>query len=162
MQRWLIGLPVALVLLVLVLLCAGQFGLLQGPQPDDLGVREGRLKPPSTTPNSVSSQAGLHAGHPRREEAAISPLPMAGSPAQAIARLRAVVASMPGGRVIESRDDYLYAQFRSRWFGFVDDVEFWADPAEGVVHVRSASRVGRRDLDVNRRRIEAIRDGLQR
>ena len=42
----------------------------------------------------------------------------------------------------------------------VDDVEFWADPAAGVVHVRSASRVGVKDLGVNRARIEAIRSRL--
>ncbi|MEY2896226.1 MAG: hypothetical protein RL669_495, partial [Pseudomonadota bacterium] len=30
-------------------------------------------------------------------------------------------------------------------------------PAEGVIHVRSASRLGRRDFGVNRERVEAIR-----
>jgi uncharacterized protein (DUF1499 family) len=45
---------------------------------------------------------------------------------------------------------------------FVDDVEFWVDPAAGVVQVRSASRVGRKDLGVNRARIEAIRERLAR
>jgi uncharacterized protein (DUF1499 family) len=44
--------------------------------------------------------------------------------------------------------------------GFVDDVEFWFDPAAGVVQLRSASRVGRGDLGVNRQRIEAIRRRL--
>ena len=32
-----------------------------------------------------------------------------------------------------------------------------AAPAEGVIHLRSASRLGREDLGTNRRRIEAIR-----
>jgi uncharacterized protein (DUF1499 family) len=41
--------------------------------------------------------------------------------------------------------------------GFVDDVEFYVDPAEKVVQVRSASRLGESDLGVNRKRIEAIR-----
>lgn len=31
-------------------------------------------------------------------------------------------------------------------FRFVDDVEFLAYPGEGVIHVRSASRIGRSDL----------------
>ena len=43
---------------------------------------------------------------------------------------------------------------------FVDDVEFWADPSSGVVHVRSASRVGRKDFGVNRARVETIREQL--
>ena len=57
---------------------------------------------------------------------------------------------------------YLYAEFRSKLMGFVDDVEFLADPAAGVVHVRSASRLGRRDFGVNRSRIEALRAILEK
>ena len=40
---------------------------------------------------------------------------------------------------------------------YVDDVEFWFDPAANAIQVRSASRVGRGDLGVNRKRIEAVR-----
>ncbi len=44
---------------------------------------------------------------------------------------------------------------------YTDDVEFWFDPAAGVVQVRSASRVGRKDFDVNRQRVELVRARLQ-
>jgi uncharacterized protein (DUF1499 family) len=44
---------------------------------------------------------------------------------------------------------------------FVDDVEFWFDPAANVIQVRSASRVGRGDMGVNRKRIEAVRAALE-
>ncbi len=67
---------------------------------------------------------------------------------------------MAGARIVERRPDYLYVQFTSRLMRFVDDAEFWFDPAAGVVQVRSASRVGRGDLGVNRARIEAIRERL--
>ncbi len=40
---------------------------------------------------------------------------------------------------------------------FVDDLEFWSNPALGVIDLRSASRLGREDFGVNRERIEAIR-----
>ena len=40
---------------------------------------------------------------------------------------------------------------------FVDDVDAVVDPDAGVIHVRSASRVGYSDLGVNRKRVEAIR-----
>ena len=43
---------------------------------------------------------------------------------------------------------------------FVDDVEFWYDPAGQAIAVRSASRIGRKDFGVNRARIEAIRAQL--
>ncbi len=154
-----IVLGIALVLVALTFV-AGQLGLLAGREPADLGVHDGRLKPPSLTPNSVSSQAHLHPDAP--QDAAIAPLALAGDPAVAIARLRRIVESMPGARVVAARPDYLYAQFTSRWLKFVDDVEFWASPAEGVIHVRSASRVGRKDFGVNRKRIEAIRAAYER
>jgi uncharacterized protein (DUF1499 family) len=59
--------------------------------------------------------------------------------------------------VIRHDTGYLYAEFRSRLLGYVDDVEFVHDAAAGVIHVRSASRLGRRDFGVNRDRVEAIR-----
>ncbi len=156
-----IALGIALALVALAFL-AGQLGLLAGRAPADLGVRDGRLKLPSLTPNSVSSQAHLHPDAPRRDYAAIVPLAFSGDPAAAIGRLKRIVEAMPGARVVAARPDYLYAQFTSRWLKFVDDVEFWASPAEGVIHVRSASRVGRKDFGVNRRRIEAIRAAYER
>ena len=39
---------------------------------------------------------------------------------------------------------------------FVDDVEFFYDDKAGLIHVRSASRLGRRDFGVNRARVEAL------
>jgi uncharacterized protein (DUF1499 family) len=123
-------------------------------------VRQGRLKPPSKTPNSASSQADLYADHPMRGYASVQPLPGTGGAAASIARVRAVIESLPGAKVIEQRDDYLYAQFETRWLRFVDDAEFWYDPATRAVQVRSASRLGRKDFGVNRARVEAIRARL--
>lgn len=144
-------------LLLLGLLGAARLGLLQGQRPSDLGVKLGRLKPPSPTPNSVSSQAALHPGHAMLEYARIDPLPLRGEARTSIAALRALVAAMPGATVVEQRDDYLYAEFATPVLRFVDDVEFWVDPAAGAIQVRSASRLGRKDFGVNRQRVEAIR-----
>lgn len=155
--KWL--LIVAALLLAAVLL-VGQLGLLQGRAPNNLGVRDGRLKPPSKTPNSVSSQAGLHADHPMRAYAEIAPLALRGDGPATIAKLKAIVEPMPGARVVQSEPDYLYVQFTTRLMKYVDDAEFWFDPAAQVVQLRSSSRVGRKDYGVNRARIEAIRAQL--
>ena len=64
---------------------------------------------------------------------------------------------MPGVAIVKEEPGYLYAQCTTRLMKYVDDLEFWADPAAGVLQVRSASRVGRSDLGVNRARVEAIR-----
>lgn len=154
--KWIL---IILVLLPLALLAAGQAGLLQGKPPADLGVRDGRLKPPSTTENSASSQAGLYPDHPMRAYAEVAPLPGRGDAAASLAAVRAVVEAMPGAAVVRSEPGYLYARFTTRWLKFVDDVEFWVDPA-GAVQVRSASRLGQKDFGVNRARVEAIRAAL--
>ncbi len=138
-------------------LAAGQLGLLRSSAPGDLGVHGGRLKPPSATPNSVSSQAGLYPGHPQFSYANIEPLRYVGDPAKAMDRLEAVVRSMDRTVVVTREPQYLYAQSSTAMLKFTDDVEFWIDPSNGVIHVRSASRLGRKDFNVNRERVEKIR-----
>ena len=156
--KWIV---IVIIGLVVLLILAGQLGLLRGQAPADLGVRDGKLKRPSLTPNSVTSQADLFPDHPRRDYARIAPLPMQGDATATLARIKSLVEKMPGAAVIESRADYLYAQFTTSLMKFVDDVEFWADPATGAVQVRSASRIGHGDRGLNRARIEAIRAALQ-
>ena len=121
-----------------------------GARPASLGVRQGRLAPCPASPNCVSSLAD-------DEMHRIAPLPFSGTAAAAVDRLAGTVRSLPRASVITATDTYLHAEFRSAVFRFVDDVEFLADESAGVIHVRSASRVGTSDLGVNRRRVETIR-----
>ncbi len=155
--KWLLAGSAALVLLAVLV---GQLGLMQGRPPGNMGVHDGKLKPPSNADNSVSSQAALWSGHPRRQAAHIEPLALVGDGPTTMLRLRDIVAAMPGARIVTFRDDYLYAQFTTRVMKYVDDTEFWFDRAAGVVQVRSASRLGQRDFGVNRARIETIRERL--
>ena len=155
--KWLV---IVLLVLVVGAIVAGQAGLLRGRAPADLGVHDGRLKPPSATDNSVSSQAALYPDHPQRVRAAIAPLALRGDGPATIAKLQTIVAQMPGTKIIRSEPDYLYAQFTTPLMKFTDDVEFWYDPAARVIQVRSASRIGKGDLGTNRKRIEAVRAAL--
>jgi uncharacterized protein (DUF1499 family) len=148
------------VALAVLVLLAAQLGAFSGHAPDNMGVRDGRLRAPSKTPNSVSSQADLWAQHPMQDYARIAPLALKGTGPATIVQIRRIVEAMPGAKVVQARDDYLYVQFTTRWMKFVDDAEFWFDPVHAVVQVRSASRLGRKDFDVNRARIEAIRQAL--
>ena len=155
--KWLV---IVLLVLGVALIAAGQVGLLQGRAPVDLGVHSGKLKPPSLTENSVTSQAALFPDHPQRQYAEIAPLALRGDGPAPIAKLKAVVQAMPGAQLIKSEPDYLYAQYTTRLMKFVDDVELWYDPQAQVIQVRSASRVGRGDMGVNRQRVEAVRQAL--
>lgn len=152
---------IVVLLLAVVAIVAGQLGLLSGREPRNLGVHEGKFKPPSKTENSVSSQAGLHPDHPMRAYADIAPLALNGDGPATMARLSKLLQTMPGVKIVQDKGDgYLYAQCTTQWLKFVDDLELWYDPFNQVVQVRSASRVGRKDFGVNRKRMEAIRMGL--
>ena len=120
-------------------------------RPKNLGVIGGRLTPCRQTPNCVSSQAD-----PSDREHYIAPIPFRGD---AIAAVRKAVESMPRARVISADSHYLYAEFRSALLRYVDDVEFHYDGS--VIHVRSASRLGRRDFGVNRARVEELRKRIK-
>ena len=125
-------------------------GLLSGKRPNDLGVRNGLLKPAPDSPNAVSSQT---TGEYHR----IEPLRYKGTAEPAMAALKSVIESTPRTSIVEERADYLYVEFTSRLIGYVDDVEFYFPPDEKIIHVRSASRLGYSDLGANRKRIENIR-----
>ena len=158
------GLLIVVVALVLLVIVAGQIGLLSGTAPDNLGLRDGKLKAPSNSPNSVSSQADLWPGHAQGDYARIAPLALTGEGkadgAATLARIQAIVRGMPGATVVKTEPGYLYATFNTRLLKYTDDVEFWFDAASQVVQVRSASRLGRKDFGVNRARVEAIRAQL--
>jgi len=149
-----------LVALAVFVPVAGYWGLFAGSPPTNLGVTQGRLRPPSMTPNSVSSQAALYPDHPQRAYASMEPLGITGDPAAAMKRLAAVLRQLDGTTVLEEKGDYIRAESATPVLGFKDDLEFWADPASGVIHFRSASRLGRKDFGVNRARIESIRARL--
>ena len=131
--------------------------MFAGKRPDYLGMKDGKLPRTKRTPNNVSSQAD-----PSDGEHSIAPIRFKGSAVEAIAAARKAVESMERATVVRHEGNYLYAEFRSKLLGFVDDVEFTYDEQAGVIHVRSASRLGRRDFGVNRARVEALRSRLEK
>jgi uncharacterized protein (DUF1499 family) len=130
--------------------------MFSGKRPDNLGVQDGRLAGCGRRLNCVSSQADP--GDARRY---VAPIPFKGSAADALAASRRAVESMQRARVVRAEGNYLHAEFRSRLMGYVDDLELTHDAQAGVLHVRSASRLGRRDFGVNRARVEALRARLK-
>jgi uncharacterized protein (DUF1499 family) len=129
--------------------------VFSGKRPAHLGVKDGRLTRCRRTPNCVCSQED-----PADARHYIAPIAFRGTAAEAMAAVRRAVEAVPRATVIGSAPNYLYAEFRSKLLGFVDDVEFVSDAQAGVIHVRSASRLGRRDFGVNRARVEALRAAI--
>ena len=110
-----------------------------------------QLAPCPDRPNCVSS---LSVDIKRRVEPLRPKMPKE----KAIDRLYGLIEAMPRTKVIRSTPNYLHAEFQSVLFKFVDDVEFAYEDASGMIHIRSASRVGYWDFGVNRRRVERIRE----
>ncbi len=125
-------------------------------RPDNLGVKDGGLAPPKSTPNCVSSQADA-----ADAEHYIAPIPFKGDVPAAMSAVRKAVEGMTDATVIRQDGGYLYAEYRTRLMRFVDDVEFFYDDKAGLIHVRSASRLGRRDMGVNRARVESLRARIE-
>ncbi|MGQ0586318.1 MAG: DUF1499 domain-containing protein [Gammaproteobacteria bacterium] len=128
---------------------------LSGKRPADLGVRDGKFTAArSWKPNWVSSQVDAADAH------YIAPIKAAGDAAAAIQRVAQAVGAFPRTRIVEQKGPYLYAEFSTKLMGFTDDVEFYADGK--ALQVRSSSRLGVRDFDANRRRVEALRAQLEK
>lgn len=108
----------------------------------------GKLADCPKTPNCVCSQASSRARY-------IEPLQFTGPSAIAWDKLQQLIQTMPRATIRTRDERYMRAEFTSRIFRFVDDLEFLLE--EGIIHVRSASRVGLSDLGVNRARVEDIR-----
>ena len=115
---------------------------LVGPVPPDLGVHNGALSPcPSPA-------------HCARADWSVA------DPAAALAALVPVIEATPRTEVLEQGDGYLHATATSALFGFVDDLELYADPSRGVLQARSVSRLGDSDLGVNAQRLAELRQQL--
>ena len=120
-----------------------------GEPPQNIGVQDGRLTACPESPNCVSSFES-------DAEHGIQPLQAS------LHQVDRVLLGLVEANIVESRGGYLYAEFTSRLMRYVDDVEFLEDSTAGVIHVRSASRLGYSDLGANRKRIENIRGLLKR
>lgn len=114
------------------------------------GMAHGRFAPCPESPNCVSSMAV-------DEKHAIAPLSYNTDRNTAYKALLQALSHQPRVTIVKQSNDYLHAEFRSKLFRFVDDVEFYFPKDEAVIHVRSASRAGYSDLGVNRKRVEKIR-----
>ncbi len=160
MARFALLLLIAIAVLAVALIVAGQMGLLRGKAPTDLGVKEGKLKRLSKTDNSVSSQADLWADHPMKDYSTIAPFKISGDGSAEMAKIITTLQAMPRTTIVQQDAGYIYAQCTTALLKFTDDIEFYLDKPVGVIHVRSASRVGRKDFAVNRARVEQIRKAI--
>ena len=145
---------IILILLVVVLAFAGylvvRFFMLgaesaHGSAP---GLVNGQLTHCPPSPNCVNSEYAGDTDH------LATPVTLLQDDSAAINRIVIQSIESMGGRIVSNEGNYIAATFTSRIFRFVDDFEVRIDENSGLMHVRSASRVGYGDMGVNARRVE--------
>ncbi len=115
-----------------------------------------RFTPFPCMPTYVASE------NSRVEIQRIEPFVLSDNPDADWRRLKEILASMERTEVVSETERHIHAVCRSKRIGFKDDVEFRLCVEEGVIHIRSASRIGPLwDFGVNRARLEHIRSRLQ-
>lgn len=107
------------------------------------------LAPCPDTPNCVSTEA-------TRASQRVDAVPFADEPHVALARAKAALLAEPRTKITRETSNALHAECRSLIFRFTDDVDIVVDSTAHVFRFRSASRVGRSDLGVNRKRIARL------
>ncbi len=139
-----IGSLIAVVILFIVKAMGSKHGVAPG-------LVDAHLAACSPKPNCVNSEAFSP------PDKRVAPFPItAEQPQQDWQKLQVGIKAQ-GGTLVTVTDNYLAATFTSSLFGFVDDLEARLDAAEGVIHIRSASRVGQSDFSANRTRVEQLR-----
>ncbi len=146
-RRWLVLLSV--LILVGSGLLAGQAMLSHSRPNQDLRPTAGKLPACPDTPNCISTQA-------TRADQKMDPIKVSGDPDQAFQRLVKLLQGQTRTRLVEQTADYAHFEFTTLVFRFVDDVQLLLDRDQGVIHFRSASRVGHSDLGTNRRRMTTL------
>jgi uncharacterized protein (DUF1499 family) len=137
----LIGIPVFIILA----LAALSFNTRQSPikaQAKDI------LTDCPDSKNCVFSQAS-------RTHQKVEPLKISDENAQTGWNRLIAIIKQQGGEIKFNDGKYCHAVFTSTLFRFKDDLELLLDQSQ--IHIRSASRAGKSDLGVNRKRVEEIR-----
>jgi uncharacterized protein (DUF1499 family) len=151
-MKWHCGHYLAISASLFLICCAG--GSRSEAQPSAVLDSAGRLPPCPSSPNCVSTLA-------QDPEHQMAPLPYRIDRATSRRLIMSIVGAMPRTTLVVDEDHYLHYEFRSRVFGFVDDVAFVFDDEAALIQFRSASRTGYSDFGVNRSRMTAISEAYQ-
>ncbi|MCZ2720576.1 DUF1499 domain-containing protein [Marinomonas sp. 15G1-11] len=126
---------------------------INNDRPENLGITDGLLMPCPTSPNCISSQAEVS-----DEVHYVEPIIYKQSYLEMQLLLEKYFLDQGNARIVSSELGYFYVEIKSSFFGFVDDVELYWPEADSVLHIRSASRVGYSDMDVNRDRVLKMKE----
>jgi uncharacterized protein (DUF1499 family) len=115
-----------------------------GPIPTDLGIHQGQLSPCESPAHCARLELDRN------------------DPIGSLKELAEVIQQTPRSEIVEQKTNYLHATARSQIFGFVDDLELYADTERSVLQARSVSRLGESDLGINEQRLRSLEVSLSK
>ena len=101
------------------------------------------------SPNCVSTLTNQADKH-------MPPIPCSIDPIRVAGLIKNLMSEVKRCELIEENSNYLHFLITSSFLRFKDDVEFYIDQENQLIHFRSASRVGYSDLGVNRKRMTQL------
>jgi uncharacterized protein (DUF1499 family) len=138
------------VLLICVCWSLLSFTGCSGSRPKHLGIKDAKFALCPDTPNCISSQSKI-------SDKKIAPMPFHSNLKNRHDEIINIVKNLPRTNLITNSTSYLHFEFTSKIMRFVDDVEFYFDESNTIIHIKSASRLGQKDFGVNKNRIKLIR-----
>lgn len=147
MSKMLIGVAILTVLVLVVVIGLALLAWQSRRMQPSVGLVAGQLQPCASAGICRCSEYGD-----------VPTWPIDGDSAAAWNSLLALLEQDPQLNVVTKANGYVHATAHTSLFGFVDDVEARLDSGLGLIHVRSASRVGGSDLGANAARLEALRN----
>ena len=117
--------------------------------PSNLGVKNGKLADMPKSPNAVSSQTE----DPGKK---VDPFPFLGGLESSREGIKRALQAYGRIEILTEEKDYIHAVSTTGRMKFRDDLEFYFNEKEGVIHFRSASRVGYSDMGLNRKRYDRL------
>ena len=76
---------------------------------------------------------------------------------KAMEKIINIVNSMKRTKILKKTEDYLHVLFTTALLRFKDDVQFYFDDNQKIIHFKSQSRLKGYDYNTNRKRMEKIR-----
>lgn len=119
---------------------------------NNFGIVNDQLRPCPNSPNCVSSQETRNTHY-------VAPIKTK-NVRDTIQTFVNYFSQSSSYRLQQVSNNYLHVVYTSKIFQFKDDLEFYGDPKNNILHIRSASRVGYSDMDANKKRVKKIKSLL--
>jgi len=117
--------------------------------PRNLGIHDGMLYKMPASPNAVSSQTS-------DINKFVEPFAYLGDFKNSKDVIIQIINEFKGAKIITNNEKYIHAVFTTSTMKFKDDVEFYFDDSNNIIHFRSASRIGYSDNGLNRNRYDEL------